>query len=96
MRYNILVSAERPALQIVGTIFKEAAQLGNSEDFVTDLAVVQELFDELQQAFMKGAVEHMVVYVERSPDMLTAETVLRKGFYMADDCALTLALLEVE
>ncbi len=96
MRYNILVSAERPGLQIVGTIFKEAAQLSGSDEFVTDKAVVQELFDELQEVFLQGAVEHMVVHVERSPDMLAAETVLRKGFYMADDCALTLALMEVE
>jgi hypothetical protein len=96
MHYNILVAATRANNSIAGTIFKGPAQLQGTDAFVTDLATMQELFDELQTAFIKGAVGHVVLHVERAENMTTAESILRSSFYMADDCALTMAIVEIE
>jgi hypothetical protein len=96
MHYNILVAAERANHSVTGNVFKDSARLDDGGAPVTDLALVQDLFDELQEAFIKGAVNHVVLHVERAGNMTTAETILRSSFYMADDCILTMAIVEIE
>lgn len=89
MSYDIEICAIRPHVSIIGYV--SAKPMNNGGTDAEQESTCRELFDELQRSLLRGSVEHIVLYTRES-GTVTSEVILRHGFYLATDCALTMHL----
>lgn len=106
MKYNILITARRSEITISGYAFKEPLELDPTLDETPDklpvlhrfknieistLGDLYRVYDKLVLQFADGEINHMLLTAPSKGDVI-----LRKAFYMSDDCALYFSMVEEE